>query len=162
MSFVIKVLALALGVFIAVILFAAPYFMKSEEIKHMSEIKINNQLIVAEVVNKAKDREQGLSGRTEIGINEGMLFLFESPGIYGFWMKGMKFPIDIIWINGDKIVGVEKNVAPEPGVGDERLKIYYPAEPANKVLELKAGRAEIFRAEAGDEVKIRPLINTSN
>ncbi len=159
MSFLIKVLALALGLFIAVGLFAAPYFMKSEEIEHISEIKINNQIVVAEVINKAKDREQGLSGRTDIGINEGMLFLFDEPGIYGFWMKGMKFPIDIIWIAGDKIVGVEENAAPEPGTDEKQLKVYYPAEPVNKVLELKAGRAELLRAEIGNEVKIRPLIS---
>ena len=162
MAFVIKVLALALGVFIAVGLFAVPYFLKFQEVAHMSEIKINNQIIVAEVVSKAQEREQGLSGREDIGINEGMLFLFEEPGIYGFWMKGMNFPIDIVWIAGEEIVGVEENVAPELGASDNELEVYYPEGPVNKVLELKAGRAKLLRAEAGDEGKIRPLVKTSD
>ncbi|MFH0712295.1 MAG: DUF192 domain-containing protein [Candidatus Jorgensenbacteria bacterium] len=161
MNFVIKFLALAIGVFLAVGLFTASYLNKIEVVKRMSEIKINNQTVVAEVVNDAEEREQGLAGKNEIGVNEGMLFLFDEPGVYGFWMKGMNFPIDIIWIAGDEIVGIEKNVEPELGARDEELKVYYPTEPVNKVLELKAGRAELLRAEVGDEVKIRPLVNTS-
>lgn len=160
MTFVVKIFALALGAFIGMSLFIAPYLQQLEEVKGKSEVKINNQLIVAEVVSEAKEREQGLSGRESIGINEGMLFLFEEPGLYGFWMKGMRFPIDIIWIAGTEIVGVEENVEPEPGAKEGQLEIYYPPEPVNKVLELKAGRAGILRAKAGNEVKIRPLINT--
>jgi uncharacterized membrane protein (UPF0127 family) len=76
-------------------------------------------------------------------------------------MKDMKFPIDIVWINGDKIVGFEENVQPMPGARDSDLKIYYPPAPVNKVLELKAGRVELLRAGVGDTVKIRPLIKRS-
>jgi uncharacterized protein len=159
MTLVVKFFALALGIFLAVSLFTAPYLKQLEEVKGKSEIKINNQIIVAEVVSEAKEREQGLSGRESIGINEGMLFLFDEPGIYGFWMKGMNFPIDIIWIAGEEIVGVEENVEPDPGAVEGQLKVYYPPGPVNKVLELKAGRAAILRAGAGDEVKIKPLIS---
>ncbi len=45
------------------------------------------------------ERIKGLSGRDKLGTNEGMLFVFKDPGIYPFWMKNMKFPIDIIYIN---------------------------------------------------------------
>lgn len=158
MSFFVKAFALALGVFVGVSLFIAPYLNQLDEVRRKSEVKVNNQIIVAEVVSDAKEREQGLSGRESIGINEGMLFVFDEPGMHGFWMKGMKFPIDIVWIAGDRIVGVEGNVEPEPGATENQLAVYYPPEPVNKVLELKAGRAAILRAGAGDEVKIRPLI----
>ncbi|MBI4034073.1 MAG: DUF192 domain-containing protein [Candidatus Brennerbacteria bacterium] len=157
-GFFIKFFALAFGVLLATGLFVTSYVGKIEKVRRTSEVKINEQIIVAEVVSGAKEREQGLSGRSELGINEGMLFLFDDPGVYGFWMKGMNFPLDIIWIAGTEVVGVEENVPPEPGVSENQLKVYYPPEPVNKVLEVKAGRARLLRAKAGDEVKIRPLI----
>jgi len=158
MSLLVKFFALVLGVALAAFILTAPYLNKLEEVKRTSEVKINEQIIVAEVVSKAKEREQGLSGREVLGINEGMLFLFDEPGNYGFWMKGMKFPIDIIWISGNEIVGVEENIPPQPGAADSELTVYYPPGPVNKVLEVKAGRTAILRAKATDEVKIRPLV----
>lgn len=157
-AFVVKGVVVFLGVIISAGLFSAYYLNKLTEIKRKSEVKINNQTIVVDVVKTEKDRERGLAGRDSLGINEGMLFLFENPGNHGIWMKGMKFPIDIIWINGSEVVGFEKNVEPEPGVSSEELTVYYPPEAANKILELKAGRANILRIRIGDEVKIRPLI----
>ncbi len=152
-DFFIKVTILAIGLILGVTVFFVPYLNQIAEVKRKSEVKINEQIIVAEVVSKAKEKEQGLVGREGIGINEGMLFLFPNPGFYGFWMKGMKFAIDIIWINGNRVVGVEENISPlDPNV-------YYPPEPVNKVLEIKSGRAAILRIKAGDEVKIRPLIS---
>ncbi|MCP6719950.1 MAG: DUF192 domain-containing protein [Patescibacteria group bacterium] len=158
-TFVVKVVVVVfLGVIIGASLFSAPYLSKLKEIKRKSEVKINNQTIVVEVVKTDKDREQGLSGRDNLGINEGMLFLFENPGNHGIWMKGMKFPIDIIWISGNEIIGFEENVEPEPGVGVGELTVYYPPETVNKVLELKAGRVSLLRVRVDDEVKIRPLV----
>lgn len=161
-GFIFKFIALFLGAIIGTSLFLIPYLNRLAAIEKKSEIKINNQIIIAEVVKDAKEREQGLSGRADIGINEGMLFLFDKEGRHGFWMKGMRFPIDIIWINGMKIVGIEENLEPEPGVSDSELKVYYPPEPVDKALELKAGRAAILRAKPGDVVKIRPLVRTGN
>ena len=46
-------------------------------------------------------QSKGLAIKDSLNENEGMLFIFESPQKYSFWMKDMKFPIDIIWINSD-------------------------------------------------------------
>lgn len=161
-TFVIKVVVVFLGVIIGVSLFSTSYLNKLADIKRKSEVKINNQTVVVDVVKTEKDRERGLAGRDDLGINEGMLFLFENPGNHGIWMKGMKFSIDIIWINGSEIVGFEKNVKPEPGISSEELTVYYPPEAVNKILELKAGRANLLRVRVGDEVKIRPLVPRLN
>ena len=161
-TFVIKVVVVFLGVIVGVSLFSTSYLNKLTDIKRKSEVKINNQTVVVDVVKTEKDRERGLAGRDDLGINEGMLFLFENPGNHGIWMKGMKFSIDIIWINGSEIVGFEKNVKPEPGISSEELTVYYPPEAVNKILELKAGRANLLRVRVGDEVKIRPLVPRLN
>ena len=59
------------------------------------------------------NRLKGLSIKNTLNESEGMLFPFDTPGEYSFWMKDMKFPIDIIWIDSNyKIVYIEKNLQP--------------------------------------------------
>src|SRR5882672_5260542 len=47
-------------------------------------------------------RTLGLSGHSPLAADEGMLFIFPAPGEYGFWMKDMLFPLDLVWIAADK------------------------------------------------------------
>jgi uncharacterized membrane protein (UPF0127 family) len=86
-------------------------------------------------------RADGLSGIPSISDSEGMMFLFSEPQRLQFWMKGMNFPIDIVWINGDKIVDITDNIKPEPNKSDSELTIYSPGVDADKALEVNAGWA---------------------
>jgi hypothetical protein len=67
-------------------------------------------------------------------------------------MKDMKFPIDIIWISGDEVVGIDENAEPEPGKPLSDLKIYYPPREIDSVLEVNAGTAEKYNLKVGDTV----------
>ncbi|MEK7464707.1 MAG: DUF192 domain-containing protein [Patescibacteria group bacterium] len=155
---IVKITIIVSGAIFALALFFAPYINRLSTLEHKSEIKINEQFIVADVVISDKDREQGLSGRENLNINEGMLFIFDRAGTYGFWMKDMKIPIDIIWINEGRIVDFKENVDPQVGAKIEDLKTYYPSSPADQVLELASGRVKLLKVKVGDVVKIRPLI----
>ena len=118
-------------------------------------IEINNAKITAEIANSQAKRRKGLSGRAALASDEGMLFVFEESGKYPFWMKGLNFPLDFIWIKGDKVTEVLENVAPPaPGQRDEDLPIYQSKEDVDKVLEVSAGTAQKFNIKAGDTVKI--------
>ena len=97
-------------------------------------------------------RSNGLSGKDGLAENEGMYFLFGSFGNYGFWMKDMKFAIDIIWIAGDTVVGFAENAKPEPGKALWSLKIYYPPQNIDKVLEINAGAVQKYGIKIGDIV----------
>lgn len=113
-----------------------------------------NQKVTLDVADTAKTRETGLSGRNSLAENKGMLFLFDEPGIPTFWMKGMKFPIDIIFLNSDKIVTIYKNV-PAPKTTTEMPSAYYqPTYPSDKVIELKAGAADKYNLRQGDTLKL--------
>lgn len=109
-------------------------------------VTINGKKINAEVVSGEDERARGLSGREELCPACGMLFLFEEAGKHPFWMKGMKFDIDIIWISGNRIVDIKKNVS------REKEEVIVPIFPADKVLEISAGQSEEFNIKAGDEV----------
>lgn len=114
----------------------------------------DGEKFLVEIADTPLERSQGLSGRSDLGSNEGMLFLFEKSDYYGFWMKGMLIPIDIIWIKDNKIIGFEKSVSPEPGVPESDLKKYLPSEPVDKVLEVSAGTVERLGIQAGDEIVV--------
>jgi len=78
-----------------------------------------------------------------------MLFLFDKSGRYAFWMKDMKFPLDFIWIAGDKVVDIDENIPPDYS---GTLK---PETPVDKVLEINAGVCEKYGIKKGDEVRLR-------
>lgn len=156
-----RVLLVVFGAITSITLFSMPYFNRLEAVKNKAEIKINDQIIIAEVANDEETRTLGLSGRETIGINEGMLFVFEDLGVYPFWMKDMKFPIDIIWIDSEnRIADIDENVQPQPGVLEENLIQYKPSIPVKRVLELRAGRAQLLNVEVGGVIKARPLVNS--
>lgn len=98
-------------------------------------IEIGGETVQVELVLTPAERAKGLSGRKSLAVDNGMLFVFETPGIYSFWMADMFFPIDIIWIDEQKkIVHIENNVLPE-----SFPTTYTSSEPAKYVLEVPAG-----------------------
>jgi len=70
-------------------------------------------------------------------------------------MLGMRFPIDIIWIKNNRVVGIEKNVpAPEKGIPEAALKVYNPPESVDRVLEINAGLSDSLGIKIGDSFAI--------
>ncbi len=116
-------------------------------------VKINDYEFKLEIADTPLKRARGLAYRPALMEDEGMLFIFETPMIQRFWMKGMNFPIDILWLKDEIVIGFEENVQPEPGVKDEFLKIYSSPEPVDKVLELKAGSVEKLKIKVGTKVE---------
>lgn len=118
-------------------------------------LTVGSQTFEVGVADTALSRAQGLSGRPPLGENEGLLFIFSSSGSYGFWMKDMNFPIDIIWINGGKVIGFSENLQPEPGKTIFSLPVYYPPGDVNEVLEINAGAVAKYGIKEGDIVNLQ-------
>lgn len=98
-----------------------------------------------EVAKTNLERQQGLSGREKLQEYAGMLFVFEKPGKYPFWMKDMRFPIDIIWVNENKtIVEINKNIQPET-----YPKTFGPPSPIQYVIEINALASNKSKIEVG-------------
>ncbi|KKT14715.1 MAG: hypothetical protein UW76_C0003G0016 [Parcubacteria group bacterium GW2011_GWF2_44_8b] len=98
-------------------------------------IKINETSIEVEVVDTPETRTMGLSNRKTLPEGMGMLFVFDNPVQDGFWMKDMRFAIDIVWIDEKfRVVDIEKEVTPETFP-----QIFYPNQSVKYVLELPAG-----------------------
>ena len=124
-------------------------------LKQDAIVEIKAHKYSAEIADTPQAREDGLSGIASISDTEGMLFLFSEPQILKFWMRGMQFPIDIIWIDGDTIVDITENVAvPSPATGDFDLGIYQPSKPSDKAFEVNSGWSLRHDIKIGDKVSI--------
>jgi uncharacterized membrane protein (UPF0127 family) len=103
-----------------------------------------------------KSRQVGLSNRKSLDIDQGMLFVFPKKGIYSFWMKNTQIPLDMIFINDDKIVYIAKNAPPQAGK-DGSLPIYTPKSEANYVLEINGGQSDKYKFKNGDKVTLKGI-----
>ncbi len=115
------------------------------------EIRLGSETFFVDIAETNRDRSAGLSGRKSIGQNQGMLFVFNQESKYPFWMKGMLFPIDFIWIKNNKIVEFTKNAIPNEGIVP---KIYMPESPVNMVLEIASGGVDIHKLKIGDMLEV--------
>jgi len=97
----------------------------------------NETSITAELAITDEERQLGLMFREKINYDQGMLFVFEEEGIHSFWMKNMKIPLDLLWLDKNKrIIHIEEAVPP---CKRDPCPSYTPKYPAMYVLELKAG-----------------------
>jgi uncharacterized membrane protein (UPF0127 family) len=115
------------------------------------KVTIKDQTFKVSIAKTEEEKQKGLSGLDSLRLDEGKLFLFEKPDTYAFWMKDMKFPIDIIFINGTKIVSITENAKP---VKSGELPIYQPTGPSDKALEINAGLSKKYNFKQGDTVTI--------
>jgi uncharacterized membrane protein (UPF0127 family) len=93
-----------------------------------------------EVVNTPELLRKGLSDRAYLAPRNGMLFIFPSISIQSMWMPNMNFPLDIVWIDSNKIVTkIEKNVT--PCSGNHNCRNYSSDYPVKYAIELNAGDA---------------------
>jgi uncharacterized protein len=113
-------------------------------------VRVSGATVQAEVAADAKARERGLSGRRGLAEDRGMLFVYPDHGARTYWMKGMRFPIDIIWIDRGQVQGVERSVPVPRG----SLPLYASDGPADHVLEVPAGWARRHGTKRGDRVSI--------
>lgn len=115
-----------------------------DDLPHQSVLLDGNPLRVV-VADTPELRTNGLSKVSGLAPDEGMLFTFNEPGLYGFWMKDMEFPLDIFWLDKKgEVVHIEKNLLP-----DTYPDRFSSESPAVYVLELPAGFADKYSIEKG-------------
>ncbi|MCL4353857.1 DUF192 domain-containing protein [Patescibacteria group bacterium] len=158
----IKNIIIILGLFaLAVILayiFSTTVLKNNALFKSSPSATINNHKIKLTVAKSGQEQEIGLSKYTLLPKDEGMIFPFKSEAKYRFWMKNMKFPIDIIYIKNKKVVTVFENAQP-PKNESENPPIYEPSETADTVLEINAGLSKEFGIKKGTEIKYENFSN---
>ena len=119
------------------------------------KVKIGQNELRVEVARTLAEQAKGLSGQTSLGEDEGMLFVFTNKQITTFWMKGMSFPLDFIWLADDKVVEIAENIQPPPAAAlEQNLPIYQPIVPVDQVLEVNAGWVARHGVKVGERVEV--------
>jgi uncharacterized membrane protein (UPF0127 family) len=119
------------------------------------QLTIDSATFTVEIASTSVEQTRGLSFRPSLGTNDGMLFIFSAGATQSFWMKDMNFPLDMIWISGNTVVGFAQNVpAPAPGTALWNLPVYVSPGNTDKVLEVNAGIVEKYNIRVGDGVTI--------
>ena len=119
------------------------------------EVVVGEVAFQVELAATPAERQQGLSGRERLAPREGMLFVYGEPRLLSFWMSGMLFPLDFVWI-GPKctVVHITPEVPnPSPGAALGGLPTYSPSSPASYNLEIGAGEAARLGLAPGDPVR---------
>lgn len=116
-----------------------------KEVNSERVLKLGNAELTVRMLDTDEERIQGLSGRKSLPADEGYLFVFDVADEHGIWMKDMRFPIDILWLDsGLKVVHIEHAVDPET-----YPEVFRPGKPALFVLEANSGFAKDNNIEVG-------------
>ncbi|MFQ6027549.1 MAG: DUF192 domain-containing protein [Dehalococcoidia bacterium] len=117
-------------------------------------VNIGDATFTVDLATTAEQRARGLSGRDPLAPGTGMLFVFPAESRFVFWMKEMRFPLDIVWINAEcQVVDITLNApkpAPDESLAD--LPRFSPSQQAQYVLEIHAGEAAAKGVSRNDPV----------
>jgi len=114
------------------------------------QLEISGTKFAVEIADDEAERFLGLSDHTSLDERQGLWFVFERPGEYGFVMRDMDFAIDIIWVDADRrVIGAAERAQPDSYPGT----VFRPPAPVQYVLEVPAGSVDKFGIEPGQTVK---------
>jgi len=108
-----------------------------------TQLTIGMYRLDVQLARSPLEREKGLMFRREMPSYEGMLFVFDRPGVQCFWMKNTLLPLTAAFVADDgRIVNLADMAAMS-------LDTHCSAEPVRYVLEVNQGWFEQHRIRAG-------------
>lgn len=131
--------------------FACGWFLIGRDYAHDKTMQAGNKQYYLEIADTEYERTKGLGGEKCLPNNAGKLFIFPEAAKYCFWMKDMRFDLDILWVAQDgTVVEIQKNIS----------KTSYPTSfcnttPAKYVIELPAGATERSDIRIGQRLPIK-------
>ena len=104
-------------------------------------IMLDSVPIEVQIADTEPRRVRGLMFQDQLPLDQGMLFVFQTPGLYSLWMLNMQFSLDMMWFDHDgKIVHIEKDVPPCKTVVEiTSCQSIVPEGEALYVLEVTSG-----------------------
>lgn len=143
--------------FLILIAFGALFILSDESKKEekvainpttINYVKINDAIVEVDIASSDVERARGLSGRTNLAENSGLLFVFDRPSRNMFWMKDMNFPIDIIWLDENKkIIYIQQKLSPKT-----YPEVFGPEASSLYVLEVNSNFTKKHNIKIGDQV----------
>jgi len=111
-----------------------------------SLLRLDGQSYQFTVMRTDAELEKGLSGTKSLASNQAMVFAFPHDDKWSMWMKGMNYPIDIVWLNVDKeVIYTVKDAQPS-----SYPQKFTPDQAAKYVIELPSGTVAKLGIQNGD------------
>lgn len=126
---------------------------KSHQIEGKSKLKVGGCFFFVDLARTEEEKRQGLSGREKMGELKGMLFVYDFSSRQSFWMMGMNFPLDFVWIRDEKIVALTENVPSPKEMG--KVEVVSPKEEVDQILEINGGLIEKCEIRIGQKVNLK-------
>lgn len=132
------------GIVLILVVLVASYVYRN--FQPSSELKLGSGVFAIQVADTDAKRTNGLSGVSHLNANQGLLMVFPSDDEWGVWMKDMKIPLDIIWMDHEKkVIYIVTDASPELGTS----KTFTPKDPARYVLEVTSGTVKNAGIQVG-------------
>jgi uncharacterized membrane protein (UPF0127 family) len=146
---------LLLTAFLAIVLTASCYSNVLDQLSNTKQntVTVNGMQVHAWVAQSAEQIKRGLAIKDQLAADEGMLFILPENNHYRFWMKDMKFPIDIIWLDKNgRVRYIQPNCPPCPQ--DGICPLYDPHQSLPYVLEVSPGFAQQHQVRVNETVVV--------
>lgn len=135
-------------IFVLILIFGIVFWKNNFSNIQDKKIYTPNKIYTASIANNKEERELGLSNTTSLPPDMLKLFIFEQSDSYGFWMKDMNYPIDIVFLNENmEVVSFFDNVRP-----DSYPQVFYPESNSLYVLEMNTGERLVSGLDKGIKV----------
>jgi uncharacterized membrane protein (UPF0127 family) len=126
-------------VFVLLLVIGSVLYVMWPQLQPHATIRIGDGVFTSRVAKTDAERAKGLSGTQQLREDQAMLFVYDSDDKWSIWMKGMYYPIDIVWLDKDKkVVYIVKNAQPDSYPHES----FAPKQDARYVIELSAGTVE--------------------
>jgi hypothetical protein len=137
---------LVIGSLLVLLALAAAVLYSANQHK-TTHIIISGTILTVELAETPPAQERGLSDRSSLPEDHGMLFVFDRQDYWGFWMIDMRFHLDIIWFDFNRqVVFIEPNLSP---CTPQNCPVFTPNAKALYVLEVNAGFVEAHQVTYG-------------
>jgi len=120
----------------SIVLISLLFLLGCKQMPNLKSLTIDNHNFKLEIAQNDLDRERGLMDRKDLPKDRGMLFIFDSAEKLSFWMKNTQIPLQIIFINGCKVVDVQEMIVERDPLNPS--KSYTSKFPADKAIEINA------------------------
>lgn len=114
-----------------------------------ARVTVGEQMFRVTTARTENEQARGLMHITQLEDDEGMLFMFERRATKTFWNKDTKIPLMVVWIDGEKVIGLSELPSDVDGV-----RLVASALPVTHVLELPLTSALARGIKIGDSVRI--------
>lgn len=130
------VLSWGLVALVLLLVGAAATYLLLPQLQPHTTLHLGDGVFTARVAKTPADRTKNLSDTVSLGDDQAMILVYDKDGKWPVTMKGIKYPLDIVWLNKDKkVVYIVKNATPE----SYPYETFTPKEEARYIVEVVAG-----------------------